>query len=89
MLCWSQVCDEDGHDEDLTGDVWLADYGGQREMLGTHLHQDFLILKQTCIDILININNRLLLLLPIHHRSRRSEHHFSAEDINGSEHLFI
>lgn len=80
MLCWLQFCDEDGHDEDLTGDVWLADYGGQREMLGTHLHQDFSILKQTFIDILININ-RLHLLLPIHRRSRRSEHHFSVQDL--------
>lgn len=25
MLCWFYFCDEDGHDEDLTGDVWLAD----------------------------------------------------------------
>lgn len=25
MLCWFYFCDEDGHDDDLTGDVWLAD----------------------------------------------------------------
>lgn len=30
MLCWFYFCDEDGHDEDLTGDVWLADYEGQK-----------------------------------------------------------
>lgn len=59
MLCWLYFRDEDGHEEDLTGDVWLADYEGQKQRLGTHCHQDFVVLAAGSLRVLL-----------IHHCSR-------------------
>lgn len=50
MLCWFQFCDEDGHDEDLTGDVWLADWGTERNVRDSS--------APGFLDILLNTNKR-------------------------------